>query len=221
MTTMKDEIGLEGVRTETAVLMEGIIGPDSSMAGRSLRELNFRQKFGVIIVAVHRRGKNLQERFEDVKLAFGDTLLVQGPATRMQQLFQEKDFVNLSEPKRQIVRKKKAPLAIGALLAFMILGALGGAGVMAPVPIVLIALSAAVFVLVTRCLEPSEAYQAIEWKVLFGSSASFVTPIGYQTNTFVYGAGGYKFGDFFRAGFPLAVILWILASFLIPVMWPL
>ena len=56
--------------------------------------------------------------------------------------------------------------------------------------------------------------------VMFGSSASFSTPIGYQTNTFVYGAGGYKFGDFFRAGFPLAVILWLIASFMIPILWP-
>ncbi len=300
-----DQLGLEDVRTESAVMMEGIIGPDSTLAGKSLKELNFRQRFGVIIVAVHRRGRNLQERFEDVKLAFGDTLLVQGPARRMQQLFELKDFVNLSEPKEIAIRSKKAPFAILAILAFMVVGLLSGIEVIPAIPIVQVALCAAVFVLVTRCIDPSEAYQSIEWKVLFliigmlalgqalqysgvaqiistsvfnatqgmdlriiialtyllaavltemvsnnavaalltplaiglslqlgcdpkpfiaavmfGSSASFATPIGYQTNTFVYGAGGYKFGDFFRAGFPLAVILWIVASFLIPVIWP-
>ena len=49
-----DEFGLEGVQTESAVLMEGILGPDSSLIGRSLAEIKFRQQFGVIILAVHR-----------------------------------------------------------------------------------------------------------------------------------------------------------------------
>lgn len=297
--------GLEGIRTESALLMEGIIGPESSMTGKSLKELNFRQRFGVLILAVHRRGRNLKERFEDEKLAFGDTLLVQGPTEKIRQLFQQRDFINLSEPKHTALRHRKAPIAIGALILFMILGALGGCLGIPEIPIVQLALTSAMIVLVTRCVQPQEAYRAIEWKVLFmifgmlglglameksglaqliangmthglgiespwimlalmylvtavmteiisnnavavlltplaiivgqtlgadpipfviavmfGSSASFSTPIGYQTNTFVYGAGGYKFGDFFRVGFPLAVILWLLASFLIPIMWP-
>jgi di/tricarboxylate transporter len=305
------ERGLEGIRTESALLMEGIIGPDSNMTGKSLKELNFRQRYGVLILAVHRRGKNLRERFEDVKLAFGDTLLVQGPAEKMNTLFQQRDFINLSEPKHTALRTSKAPIAIGALLLFMIMGALGGNFGIPRIPIVQLAMTAALLVLVTKCVQPHEAYRAVDWKVvfiifgmlglgmaiqasglaqriadgmtqnigitnpyimlavmylfaavmteiisnnavavlltplaivvaktlavangtdisaipfvvavMFGSSASFSTPIGYQTNTFVYGAGGYKFGDFFRAGFPLAVILWLIASVMIPILWP-
>ena len=56
---------------------------------------------------------------------------------------------------------------------------------------------------------------------MFGASASFCTPVGYQTNTFVYGAGGYRFSDFARVGLPLTIILWITASFLIPILWGL
>ena len=293
------ELGLDHVRTESAVLMEGIVGPDSRLAGHSLRELNFRQRFGVVILAVHRRGVNLRDRFEDVKLAFGDTLLVEGPMDRMSDLFNEKDFVNLSKPKERPLRYTKAPIAIGALLTFMI----GGAVLPAYIPI--FALFAALLTLTTRCIDPDEAYEAVEWKVIFmifgmlglgmglertglarimaewaaatfsdlgpyavlaalyllsailtelisnnavaalltpiaigiaaelgvdarpfvvavmfASSASFVTPIGYQTNTYVYGAGGYKFADFSRIGLPLAIALWAIASYLIPMLWP-
>jgi len=297
-----EKLGLEGLRTESAVLMEGILGPDSSLAGKSLKQLNFRQRFGVLILAVHRRGRNLRDRFEDEKLEFGDTLLVQGPGQKMRRLFEEKDFINLSEPHHEETRSKKAPIAIGAIFLFMIIGALS-APLGLDIPVVQTALFCAMLVMVSGCINPQEAYHAIEWKVvfmifgmlgvglamsesglaqligssvesfkqnpqlvlclvyivaavmtelisnnavaalltpiaisvamgmgvdarpfvvavMFGSSASFSTPIGYQTNTFVYGAGGYKFGDFFRAGFPLAVIMWLIASFVIPIIWP-
>ena len=56
--------------------------------------------------------------------------------------------------------------------------------------------------------------------ICFAASASFITPIGYQTNLMVYGPGGYKFTDYIRTGLPLALILWIVATIFIPIFWP-
>jgi di/tricarboxylate transporter len=293
------ELGDESAAPREAVLMEGIIGSRSGFAGKTLRELNFRQRYGVLILAVHRQGENLRENFEDVRLAFGDTLLVQGPAEGIHQLMQERDFLSLTEPKQRAFRRHKAPLAIAAIGVVMLLSAFSFFS------ITVLALIAAIFVVLTRCLDVEEAYETIEWPlmfiifgmlalgqamettgaahliatgvtgafgrfgpavtlsvmyfvamvltelisnnavavlltpiafeiaatmgvdarpfavaVMFGSSASFATPIGYQTNTYVFGAGGYRFMDFPRVGVPLNLILWIAASVLIPIFWP-
>lgn len=57
--------------------------------------------------------------------------------------------------------------------------------------------------------------------VMVAASASFATPIGYQTNMLVYGPGGYKFTDFMRVGIPLNLSIGVLASAVIPFLWPL
>lgn len=56
--------------------------------------------------------------------------------------------------------------------------------------------------------------------VCFGASACFATPIGYQTNLLVYGPGGYRFGDFFKLGMPLNLLVLVMGSLFIPVIWP-
>jgi di/tricarboxylate transporter len=55
--------------------------------------------------------------------------------------------------------------------------------------------------------------------VLFGASASFLTPIGYQTNTMVYGPGGYRFGDYARLGLPATLLMLVVVTSLIPFLW--
>ena len=57
--------------------------------------------------------------------------------------------------------------------------------------------------------------------VMFGASASFATPIGYQTNTLVHAAGGYRFSDFLRIGLPMNIVGGIVTVLVVPLIWPL
>jgi len=295
----KAKFGMEFVGTEKAVVVECVVGPHSNLIGRSIRQMNFRRRYGVLVLAVHRQGVSLREHFADVRLQYGDTLLVEGPQSAIKDLRGGRDFLLLLDVPHTPKRRQKQWLAVGVIALVVVLAAFN------VMPIAPLAILGAVLVLVTRCLDAEDAYEAVEWKIIFlifgmlalgmalektkgaeliahaiinglgsfgpplvlaaivviasvmtaflsnnavavlltpivietaaslhvsarpfiiavaiGASACFATPIGYQTNTLVYGAGGYRFSDYLKVGLPLNLLFCVLAAYFIPKFWP-
>ncbi len=84
--------------------------------------------------------------------------------------------------------------------------------------------NAAAVLLFPFCIEIARLFDASPrpflMALVLAASASFMTPIGYQTNMMVYGPGGYRFSDFLRVGGPLNLLLWIVAVIMVPIVWP-
>ncbi|WP_431855234.1 SLC13 family permease [Azospirillum sp.] len=154
-------VRLQEVATRRTVIVEGIVGPRSSFVAHKLSHFNLRRRFGVYIVALHRQGVNLRDKFEDVRIEVGDTVLIEGPPDGIRRLVETGDLMNLSEPEHHPFRRDKAWLAIAAILAVVVLAALD------VLPIAALALIAAVAVVVAGCLPHEDLYKSIEWRILF------------------------------------------------------
>ncbi len=290
---------LEPIAAQRTILMEGIVGPNSRWVGRKVSSLNLQRRFGVSIVAIHRQNENLRGNFDDTRLRFGDTLLLEGPPEAFKQLFDDQFLIGLTAPTVRPFRRDRRWVAIGAVLG-VVVGATFGV-----LPIPALALLAATIVVLADCLEPDDVFQSVRWSILIliygmlavgvamqktgaaallvdfilgiagdlgphlmlavlylitvtlteiishnatgilmtpivigiahelgvdprpfvvavmvAASNGYATPIGYQTNTFVYAAGNYRFRDFIRVGVPLDLLFWVAASLLIPLIWP-
>lgn len=299
-------IGLGQISAHEGSIVEGIIGPNSTLIGRSLKEANFRQQFHMIVLAVHRSGRNVREKFGSLPLQFGDTLLMIGPNDAIRKLRGETDILLIDQPHVPAESlRRKAPIVAGVIAATVGVASIG------LVPIQVAALAACVILFWSGCITISDAYKSVQWNILFliygaltlgialqetgaaqliastlitvitqftpetykmvallaciylmttvlteilsnnaaavvmatlaigitgalqvdsrpflvavtiAASASFATPIGYQTNTYVYGAGGYRFGDFCRIGIPLNLLYFIGSMLIIPRIWPI
>ncbi|MEE8143684.1 MAG: SLC13 family permease, partial [Planctomycetota bacterium] len=290
---------------------ELLVLPNSVYVGKTLEEAQFRQHFRIAVLAIQRHGMHLRRKLSQHPLRVGDTLLVQGGAPDLEKLGSEEGLVLMSGVEDVLIRRGKAPIAVGILTCVVLLLSLPQIFSWERIQIATVALAGAAAMVFSGCLPAGKVYEAVHWRVLvmiagtlalgtamhttgtaewiasglldlfkgggphlmvlvtlifcallsecitnsavailmipvaleipvlmqesgaevsalpfimavaYGASCSFLTPIGYQTNALVYGAGGYRFGDFIRLGGPLVVVVWILGGLLIPVFWPL
>lgn len=152
---------VEPIGARETVVMEGVVGPQSRFIGRRAAELNLRRLYGAYVLAVHRQGENIRGNFNDVRLQMGDTILLEGPAESMRRMFDYRELINLVQPSEKPLRRNKAPIAIGAVLLVM------GLAAFEVLPIVALALMAAIAVVALGCLEAEDAYTSIRWNILF------------------------------------------------------
>lgn len=148
---------LSSVETET---VEVLISPGCRMVGRSLGELRLRRRYGVYVLAVHRRNQNIGRQLDDLVVVVGDTLLLEGNAQDIQRLAADMDLVDVSKPAVKAYRRNKAPIAFAVLAGIVILSGIGVA------PILLLSVVGVAIVLLTRCIDSDEAFSFIEGRLL-------------------------------------------------------
>jgi di/tricarboxylate transporter len=141
--------------------LEVVISPQSALPGKTLREINFREKYGLSVLAIWRAGTTRRSGLRDEKLRYGDALLVFGPRERLRLLALEPDFIALTEEGQAPQRLNKAPIAAGLMVAVV---AAVGFGLL---PIALAAVIGGALMVLSGSLKMNEAYDAIQWNAVF------------------------------------------------------
>ena len=155
------EIALPDLESDQIGLVEATLSPHTTLAGKTLRQLHFREKYGLNVLAIWREGQAYYANLRDMALRFGDGLLLYGPREKVKVLSSEPDFLVLTETDQETLRLNKAPIALfimGMVIFSVIIGWL---------PIFIAAVVGATFMVLTGCLTMEEAYREIEWKAVF------------------------------------------------------
>lgn len=142
-------------------LLETTLDPRSTLAGTPVSEVNFRDKYGLELVAIWRKGEALRSNLDSLVLQAGDALLVLGPRERLMVLEKDPEFLILTPITKRAINTARAPLAGGIMLAVIFSVLIGW------LPIYIAAIIGGTLMVLTRCLTMEEAYRAIDWRAIF------------------------------------------------------
>jgi len=270
------------------MLLESILAPRSPYVGKTLKDVNFRHRYGFAAIALLRRERSYRTNVADIPLEIGDSLLMVGTRDRLPELRFNPNIIILEpDPTTRPIPRRKAVISVLVFIGAIVLSLLG-------LPVYLSVFTSAFLVLLLKLLPLQTLYHSIEWRVVFfiagmyaaslgmvhtglaalvgrnalevvgnhgplglaaamfllsaaltqvmgsqatvfvvgpiaisaaihlnanpqaiavataiGCSASFLTPIAHPVNLIMMGPGNYRFGDFFRVGLGLLVIVFL------------
>ena len=280
-------------------LVEAVISQTHPLNGKTVKDGEFRNHYGAVILAISRYGERINKKVGDITLKTGDILLMETPRNFSERYKSSSDYLLVST-----LEKKGQPDYEKGWIAWVVLAGmvfLAASGILSMFQASFLAAGA---MLLTGCTRAENARSSIDWQVLiviaaalgignalqvtgaaemvaggflglagdhpyialaatylmtwiltemitnnaaavlifpiaistaaglgvefmpfvmtiiFAASASFATPIGYQTNLMVYGPGGYRFSDFLKVGLPMNAIAGVITVSLVPVVWP-
>lgn len=152
---------LGAMESERLTLMDATLDPRSSLAGLSVGELNFRERFGIELAGIWRQGETIGAELAEERLQIGDALLLLGPRNRLQLLSSDSDFLILTPLGQEPPDTRRAPLAAFIMAAVIASVMLGYA------PISMAAVIGGTIMVLSGCLNMEQAYRAIDWRAIF------------------------------------------------------
>jgi di/tricarboxylate transporter len=203
------EFPSEKIDVEDIGLTEVMVLPNSPLVGRTLQGLDFREQYGLQVLAINRQGETLTRKMSRIRLQVGDVLVVQGRQGRIDALERRNLFRRLSLPGVSLKRRRRAPIALA------IFGGVVLAGTFKVLSLPVAMLLGAALVFATRCITPEEAYNQVRWQVLIliaamlglGAAMELTGTAAFLADQIVRAAGGLGVFWLLSAFFGLTVLL--------------
>jgi di/tricarboxylate transporter len=199
---------MKKIESEEAGTFQVVLSPQTSLDGKSIRQISFREKYGLSVLAIYRGGRTYRANLRDIPLRFGDALMVFGTREKLNLLANEPDFLVLTEKAQAPPRVKKALIAVALMVGVVLSVGLGW------LPIAVAAVTGAALMVLTGCLSMTEAYRAIEWKAIFLIAGMLPLGIAIQSS----GTARFLADQVIAATQPFGVMVLLASLFLLTVL---